>query len=237
MIDKVPLDTQLAAESRPRCPVGESHCVVIDQVTALHSEIAHLAEQVRTDTLTGLYNFRHFRFTLEQEMERTRRTQQTTALIMVDLDYFKKVNDNWGHEGGNQALIATADVLRSCTRRLDIACRYGGEEFSIILPATDLITAMQVAERIREQVAATPVLIDGKTLQLTASLGVDIYTFMHDEAPEQFVDRADSCLYQAKQQGRNRVCHGGLDMGSAESAVSREERELLSGFFGDQVDD
>ena len=239
MTDQPPLDIPVTTEpsSRPSCPVGESHCTVIDQVELLRDEVSQLAEQVRTDTLTGLFNFRHFRFTLDQEMERTRRTTQTTVLIMIDLDHFKQVNDKWGHEGGNQALIATAQVLASSIRRLDIACRYGGEEFAIILPATDLMTALHVAERVRAQVESLEIPIEGKILRLTASLGVETYTSLHNESLEQFVARADACLYRAKQQGRNRVCHGGMDMGSKEAAVSREERELLSGFFGDKTDE
>ena len=221
----------------PACPVGESQCGVIDQVVALRHEVAALAQQVRTDTLTGLYNFRHFRLTLEQEMERTRRSDQITALIMVDLDHFKKVNDNWGHEAGNQALVATADSLRRITRRLDIPCRYGGEEFAVILPSTDLITAVQVAERIRREIENTAVLIDGEDLGLTASLGVAIYRSVHDDSPEQLVSRADDCLYQAKQQGRNRVCHESQAGERSEAAVSREEREALSDFFGDAEND
>ncbi len=219
--------------SAPSCPVGESQCGVIDQVVALREEVAALSEQVRTDTLTGLFNFRHFRLTLEQEMERTRRTMQSTALMMVDLDYFKKVNDTWGHEVGNQALISTAEVIRSTTRRLDIPCRYGGEEFAVILPATDLMTGIQVAERVRAAIEATPVLVNGEDIGLTASLGVEIYTAMQDYTPEQLVECADRCLYQAKEQGRNQVCHGTLDMGHTEAAVSDEERDALSDFFGD----
>ncbi len=220
----------------PSCPLGESQCQVMDQVADLKKEIDLLAEQVRTDPLTDLFNFRHFRSALEQEMERTRRTTHTTALIMVDLDHFKQVNDRWGHEAGNLALISTAKVLQGITRRLDIACRYGGEEFAIILPATDLMTATQVAERIRDTIESTPVQLEAEVLSLTASLGVEIYTSLQNESPEQFVERADQCLYQAKQQGRNQVCHGSLDMGSQEAAVSREERDLLSGMFGGDRD-
>ena len=238
MTDQPPSDISLSTEPKalPNCPVGEKQCVVIDRVEQLQHEVSQLAELVRTDTLTGLFNFRHFRFVLEQEMERTRRTTQTTALIMIDLDHFKQINDQWGHEGGNQALIAAAQVLLQSVRRLDIACRYGGEEFAIILPATDLMTALQVAERVRVHIENLTVPIDGKILRLTASLGVGVYTSLHNESPEQFVARADDSLYRAKQQGRNQICHDGLDMGSKDAAVSREERELLSGFFGDQAD-
>ncbi len=219
----------------PSCPVGEPQCLVIDQLQALRTEVAELSEQVRTDTLTGLFNFRHLRLTLEQEMERTRRTDQPTAVIMVDLDHFKQVNDNWGHEVGNQALVATAESIRQTTRRLDIPCRYGGEEFTIILPSTDLLIALQVAERIRLRIEQTEILVDGVDIQLTASFGVDIYRSHQDETPEQFIQRADQCLYEAKQSGRNCVCHGSRGLRAA-SAVSNEERDLLGDFFGGDDD-
>ena len=234
MTDQISIDVN--PPSNPICPVGESQCGVIDQVLSLRQEVEQLAELVRTDTLTGLFNFRHFRHGLEQEMERTRRTFQTTALIMIDLDFFKKVNDNWGHEAGNQALISTAEVIRNTVRRLDIPCRYGGEEFTVILPATDLIIAIEVAQRLRGAIESTPVLVDGKVLNLTASLGVEVYTALQDDSPEQFVQRADSCLYQAKEKGRNQVCHGSVDMGSADAAISHEERDAIADFYGESKD-
>ena len=181
-------DQQVVA---PPCPVGESHCVVIDQVVTLHHEVSQLAQQVRTDTLTGLYNFRHLRLSLEQEMERTRRSGQPTALIMIDLDHFKLVNDNWGHEVGNQALVSTAEVIRECIRRVDIPCRYGGEEFTLILPATDLMAAKLVAERVRSAIQAKPIIAEGKDIELTASLGLDIFHPLQEDTPEQLIRRAD----------------------------------------------
>ncbi len=230
MADKSLLDTTANDQAEPSCPVGERRCSVIDQVMALRDEVSQLTQQARTDTLTGLFNFRHLRITLEQEMERTRRTNQSTALIMIDLDHFKQVNDNWGHELGNRALISTAGVIRNNIRSLDIACRYGGEEFTVILPSIDLMSATQVAERIRIAVEQTEIITEGKDIGLTASLGVDIYTANQVDSPEQFIQRADQCLYQAKHSGRNQVCHGRSDIRSA-SAVSKEERDLLVDFF------
>lgn len=218
------------------CPVGERTCVIIDAAEILREEIANLTEQVHTDTLTGLYNFRHFRQTLEQEMERTRRTGQGTVLIMVDLDHFKQVNDKWGHEVGNQALVFTAKAIGQATRSLDILCRYGGEEFALILPSTDLLLGIQVANRICARIEATEVIVDGKDIGLTASLGVDLYTHKQDDTPEQLVARTDKLLYEAKRSGRNCVCHGLLDYEKSETAISKEERDLLEGFFGDDQD-
>ncbi|MCR8922581.1 GGDEF domain-containing protein [Dasania sp. GY-MA-18] len=217
----------------PQCPVNEPSCPIIDEVLTLRHEVQGLQKQVRTDSLTGLYNFRHFSDVLEQEMERTRRSQQATALIMVDLDHFKKVNDNWGHEAGNQALISTAQILSKTTRQLDTPCRYGGEEFGVILPSIDLVTALQVAERIRETIALIPVMVDGQDIGLTASLGVALYEAKQGAiSAQQFVERADRCLYQAKEQGRNQVAHEVLER-KPELSVSLAEKEALSNMFGD----
>lgn len=230
-------DPLIASESAPLlCPVGESSCAVIDVASDLRLELACLTEQVRTDVLTGLYNFRHFRISLEQEMKRSRRSEKPTALIMVDLDHFKAVNDQWGHEVGNLALIATAEALQEATRGLDILCRYGGEEFALILPATELLLAMHVAERIRVAIENRRVMVKQQRIALTASLGVDIYSYRQGDNLEQFVARTDQQLYRAKQSGRNRVCHGKAEELKSEFAVSVEERALLSGFFGANQD-
>ena len=216
--------------------MGEPHCVVIDQLIALQKQVVRLAQQARTDTLTGLFNFQHFRLAIEQEMERTRRTGQATALIMIDLDHFKRVNDNWGHEVGNQVLIATAATLRQYTRRLDIPCRYGGEEFAAILPSTDLLTATQVAERVREAIESTPVVVDEHAIRLTASLGVAVYQSAESIDPKTFIEKADQSLYRAKDQGRNQVCYEEVLAESSDTAISPEEHDILSGFFGDSED-
>ena len=224
------------AISLPECPVGEHHCQVIDEVAELREEVLQLSREVRTDPLTGLFNFRYLRQVLELEMERTRRSNQPTALLMVDLDHFKQINDRWGHEAGNSALISTAKLLRHMTRRLDIPCRYGGEEFAVVLPSTDMLTAIQVAERIRASIAAQPVVAGGVDISLTASLGVEVYYSSLEETAEQFVARADQCLYRAKQSGRNRVCHGGTTQ-RPDVAVSREEKEMLADIFVDNGGD
>lgn len=216
----------------PLCPVEEPLCPVIDELVELRQELVGLTELVRTDSLTGLYNFRHFITVLAQEMERTRRTQQSTALIMIDLDFFKRVNDTWGHEAGNTALVSTAKILGKTIRQLDTPCRYGGEEFAIILPSIDLVTALIVAERVREAIDAAPVLVDGKDIGLTASLGVALFEFSQVDTPEQLVERADCCLYKAKEAGRNQVAHEVLEL-QTELSVSHDEKEALSGLFGD----
>ena len=117
----------------PICPVGETDCPLVAEVSELRHNLVELSNLVRTDTLTGLANYRYFVQELGQEIERTQRSMQPTSLIMLDIDFFKKVNDQWGHEVGNQALKHLAQLLRQAVRRLDTPCRYGGEEFAIIL--------------------------------------------------------------------------------------------------------
>jgi diguanylate cyclase (GGDEF)-like protein len=216
-------------QSSVLCPVGELDCPIAAEVEELRGRLNELSELVRTDPLTGLANYRYFVDTCEREIERTQRSEQPTSLIMLDIDHFKRVNDQWGHENGNQALKFIADILRQSVRRLDIPCRYGGEEFAIILPDTSLSDSVPVAERIRRQIAAAPLLLDEGELQLTASLGISVYTNAGRTTPEELVKQADQYLYLAKQEGRNRVCHAELPI---IDVVSREERDALSSLFG-----
>ena len=213
------------------CPVGEETCEYLDEVKALRQANCELSELVRTDTLTGIHNFRFFIQSLELELERTRRSGQPTTLIMVDLDHFKQVNDNWGHEFGNTALIQTAAAIRRAVRKLDIPCRYGGEEFAIILPSTDVFVGAQVAERIRKIIESTPLEAGDQIVNLTASFGVDEFSSTQNDSPQAFVKRADKYLYQAKEGGRNRVCHAVSERVDTDLNVSAEEKDALFGRF------
>ncbi|MCK5912666.1 MAG: GGDEF domain-containing protein, partial [Desulfuromusa sp.] len=153
--------------SPPICPVCETDCGIIGEVAELRQKLEELSTLVRTDTLTGIANYRYFLQALEQEIERTRRSGQPTSLIMLDIDFFKKVNDRWGHEVGNQALVHLSRLLQKIVRKLDIPCRYGGEEFAIILPDTNLAACLPVAERIRQEIHMSPLDISGQPLFLT----------------------------------------------------------------------
>lgn len=219
-----------SATTRPICPVGESHCDIIDEVIALRSELDDLKKQVRTDTLTGLFNRQHLLYTLEQEFERTQRNQQPTTLIFLDIDHFKIVNDTYGHIVGDKVLVHIAEVLLSAVRKLDIACRYGGEEFAIILPSTHLLVGIQVAERLRSKIAETPLQLDSGNINITASLGVGAYQHNSQDSIEDFIARTDKVLYQAKNSGRNQVCHSTQEQGDkikTSSTVSVDERRAL----------
>ena len=162
--------------------------------------------QAVTDELTGLANLRSFHTTLELEIERSRRFGTPLSLVMLDLDHFKHINDEYGHQQGDEVLELVADVLRDFSRDIDAPARYGGEELAVVLPQTDSEGAEQLAERIREAVEQLEVpRVDGNgSLRLQASFGVAA-------VPESAADRetliaaADAALYRAKRGGRNRV--------------------------------
>ena len=215
--------------SPPVCPVGETNCPITIEVAALRQQLTDLSDLVRTDPLTGIANYRYFIQALEQEIERTLRSGQPTSLIMLDIDFFKKVNDQWGHEVGNQALAHLSQLLQKTVRKLDIPCRYGGEEFAIILPDTTLAASIPVAERIRQEIEKSPLIVERQLLQLTVSLGIATYTEQQNSGIEDLIKRADQYLYQAKETGRNRTCHAELP---SVDSVTTEEKQTLSKLFG-----
>jgi diguanylate cyclase (GGDEF)-like protein len=179
------------------------------------------------DTLTGLYNVGYFISALEREIERTRRTGLSTSLIMADMDLFKNVNDTYGHEAGNIALIAFADILRKTLRKIDIPCRYGGEEFTVILPGTPLSRAIRASERLREILENSPLDTAKGKINLTASFGVDSYNMGKGISARSFIEKADSYLLQAKEEGRNRICYDKRKMEEVDTEITMEERSML----------
>ena len=209
------------------CPVGQENCRIIDAITDLQQRTSELESQVQTDALTGLFNFRGFTERLEQEMERTRRLEQPTSLVMIDVDHFKQVNDTHGHDVGNQALIHIAGLLRQTLRKLDIVCRFGGEEFVLILPSTCLAPAVLVAERIRCLIEKTPLKVSREKIFMTISLGVESFAPLDTKSTAELLKSTDSYLYQAKQNGRNCTCHPPIDLSAEKGAVSNQERQDL----------
>lgn len=206
------------------CPSGEAACHILDEMAELRNEVRQLHEALRTDTLTGLFNYRHFSEALDTEMERTQRSRAPTSLLILDIDYFKKVNDSWGHEVGNQALQHMAALIKQQIRKLDIPCRYGGEEFTVILPSTPLKPAMDVAERLRRSIEEAPLQLEDNTLTLTVSIGVESLRADMQLTTDEFVHLTDGYLYQAKQEGRNRVCG---PTAHADTEVTQDEKDAL----------
>ncbi len=170
-----------------------------------------LQASANRDPLTGVYNRRFFAEILHRESERASRYHQPVALIMADIDHFKQINDQRGHLAGDQVLRQFAALLAEKVRTSDLVCRYGGEEFAIILPQTSLAAARQLAERLRLDIAGRTFRDDREQpLRLTASLGVACWSghgFLDHQGTE-LIQAADQALYQAKETGRNRTCTG-----------------------------
>lgn len=209
------------------CPLG-TNC-------PWYKEASELKTLVISDPLTGLFNMRHFEETLKKELERTQRTNLPTSLIMIDLDFFKKINDNWGHEVGNLVLKQTSQAIRNNTRALDIQCRYGGEEFAVICPSSDLLMSKQVAQRVHESIANLQLEIEGKPLKVTASLGIATQNKSNAMSVTEFIKQADDQLYLAKQKGRNQICYKLED--KKERLVAQQERDALRDIFKQHADD
>lgn len=164
-----------------------------------------LHTQAIQDPLTGLYNRRFFNDALERELRRSDRRDTSMALLMIDLDHFKRVNDERGHEAGDRLLQAVAEMLRSEVRAEDVIARYGGEEFVVLLPETDVDSARVLAERLRGAFKRLEVELGGRSLgPFTLSVGVAARS-RRTTTGEQIVQAADTALYRAKRKGRNRV--------------------------------
>ena len=172
---------------------------------------ARLAQRLRElsmiDGLTRLLNRRTVHQRLAEEWERARRYGGTLSVLLCDLDYFKNVNDTYGHMAGDAVLVAVADVLRLHARAADVIGRYGGEEFLLLLPSTDLANASRAARRLIDALAKHPVSMgDGTSLSITTSVGVASLSELSDEAtPDALLALADQRLYRAKAEGRNRA--------------------------------
>jgi diguanylate cyclase (GGDEF)-like protein len=194
-------------------------------VEELQAENARLRELSLVDPLTGLHNYRYFLEQIDVEMERVRRTGAPCALLMLDLDLFKQVNDAHGHEAGNAVLKEAAAVIKAGTRAMDIACRYGGEEFAVILPATNLEGAVKMAERIRRSVKRKNIEHAATPIQVTLSAGAACFGYLDRLSRAEFIELADTALYQAKRGGRDRVCSAATQAPPTE--VGPAEKEAL----------
>ncbi len=183
---------------------GLLYTAVIRDVSERKRVETELRRMATTDSLTGLWNRRRFLELAEAEMARLRRYGHPVSVLMLDIDRFKTINDTHGHATGDQALRELAAVCLKELRDTDHIGRLGGEEFAVILPETGLAAAREVAERLRQRLAAVDIACPGGTLRMTVSIGV---AMCHDEEPaiERALGRADRALYEAKARGRNRV--------------------------------
>jgi two-component system, cell cycle response regulator len=190
-----------------------------DEVEALYQ--MRLAEGALQDPLTGLYNRRHLDDRLGSELAASLRHGRAMALLMIDVDHFKEVNDRHGHLAGDEALKMVAFVLRGAVRKEDVLARYGGEEFVVIARETPLDGARALGERIRRAVEKSRCACQGAELGVTVSIGVTVSVGPSDYVPgrseRELVEAADRALYAAKEQGRNRVVALPLQPPAAES--------------------
>lgn len=161
--------------------------------------------QATRDHLTGAWNHRAILEILERELQRARRDGKPVAVVMADLDHFKKINDTYGHLGGDAVLAAAGKRLAADTRAYDMVGRYGGEEFLIVLPGCDRENAVRFAERLRERLSAEPVDYGGQAIRVTTSQGVAAYSGAGGADVHALLEAADAALYRAKRGGRDRV--------------------------------
>lgn len=174
------------------------------QLAEIHVLQARLSEQANRDPLTGLYNRRYLDSTLDRELARCQREGQPLSLMLIDLDHFKKINDTYGHQAGDEVLRQLADMLGAQARMADVACRYGGEEFLLLLPGMTQAVAMDKAERWRTEFSQNTIAFGEFRLQATLSIGVATYPG-HGTTAQSLIRSADEALYLAKTGGRNRV--------------------------------
>lgn len=179
-----------------------------------------VARDAMFDALTGLYNRRAMAVRLAETFAAARRHGHPLGFVMLDADHFKAINDRHGHPVGDRVLRVTADVIRGCLRESDFAGRYGGEEFAVVLPNTDVEGARSLAERIRRQVGATAVALGDASVSVTVSAGVAA-ALAGMAGPQDLVAAADAALYEAKRAGRDRVVVSGREPGAGRDAGRR----------------
>ena len=172
----------------------------------LESANCELAKMNTIDELSGLYNRRHYDQKILAEYRRSKRNLTPLSLVLIDIDFFKKVNDTYGHLAGDQCIVWVANhIKQSLKRSSDISCRYGGEEFCLILPDTEPLGAYALGENLRLAIEEAPMIYQNKEIRLTVSCGISTYQQQSDVLPEQIFSAADKALYKAKDSGRNQV--------------------------------
>lgn len=204
IIDTVTTEAQLALNTNK--DIYTTLDSLTDEITHLREDVDRLGSEVMTDSLTEVANRRGFDIALKGAVDQSQSTGRPCALLMADLDHFKRINDNFGHQTGDKILRFVANTLKNNIRGGDIIARYGGEEFAIILPNTEQSGALNVAQNLLKEVSARQLTTGNSSKpigRITMSIGLTLY--QNNESLESFIERADQCLYQAKNAGRNQV--------------------------------
>lgn len=217
---RIPLGEKMAVLGVPIDPGGDGEerrlrlattATIIGLALRNAALLAGMEQRGIVDELTGCFNRTHGMKLLETELKRAKRARSSLSIAMVDLDHFKSVNDQHGHLCGDALLMAFGNQLHEMLRNSDIKCRYGGEEFMLLLPDTPLPGAIRVGKMLREEIEKVSVESDGQTVSRTASIGIAV-AGPGELDPKALVGRADDALYRAKHTGRNRVCVDGADV-------------------------
>lgn len=176
-----------------------------DKNTQLEASLTRVEEMAATDPLTGLYNRRHFSRVLDQLFAEAQRYNKDLSCVMIDMDGFKQLNDTFGHQVGDQLLVLAGKVISANMRRMDVAARYGGDEFVLLLPHANADEAAGVAQRIRAEFKQASRLIVKRADGVSMSIGIGSLSVNRPSGADQLIATADSALYTAKQQGRDRI--------------------------------
>lgn len=216
----IAIKQDISERRRAEEALRNAHAELAARISEIESLNRQLREQALRDPLTGLHNRRYFEESIEREVARARRQGEPLALLAVDVDQFKQVNDIHGHAAGDRVLQGVARVLSADTRVSDLVCRFGGEEFTVCLPGAAVEAALARAEQWRGRFAESSVEGEGgASVRCTLSVGVAMFEGP-DDTIEAALHRADAALYQAKREGRNRVVIAGPRPGGREELVS-----------------
>lgn len=196
-------EVQNAVDQQKRI-LEAANAALHEQIFQIHDLQEKLREQANRDSLTGLFNRRYLEGTLEREMARCRREDAPLTMLLLDIDYFKLVNDSYGHQAGDEVLRVFGQLLQECSRAEDIVCRYGGEEFLLVLPKMPLAIGRERATQLLQLFRETTVTFEGLRIPVTTSIGISA-TPDHSTTAEGLIRCADQALYHAKSRGRDRV--------------------------------
>lgn len=192
------------AVDRQKKTLEEANAALHEQIGKIHDLQEKLREQANRDSLTGLFNRRYLEGTLERELARCKREGAPLSMLILDIDHFKLVNDTYGHQAGDEVLRVFARLLSEHARAEDIVCRYGGEEFLLVLPKMPLAIARERADQLLAMVQQTTVRFEQLHIRITTSIGIAV-TPQHAVTADDLIRCTDQALYQAKDTGRNRV--------------------------------